>query len=116
MRVLVVEDDFIIAMELEAILTDAGAKLAGSCRTVAEALAACAADGVDVAILDIRIGEETVAPVARALTARGVPFFFYSGQVETDPIHVQWPEHRILAKPARARAIVDAVAELRGPR
>ena len=115
MRVLIVEDDFIIAMELESVLCDAGAVVVCSCRTVAEALAHTD-DAFTAAVLDIRLGEQTVAPVARALAARGVPFVFYSGQVETDPIRAEWPASRIVPKPARARAIVDAVAELRGHR
>jgi DNA-binding LytR/AlgR family response regulator len=119
MHVLIVEDDFIIASELEAVLTEAGAEIAGSCRNVAEALAVIETfavsgiDGVIAAILDIRLGSETIAPVARALAAHGVPFVFYSGQVQNDPIRAEWPRSRIVEKPAVARAIVAAVAELR---
>ena len=110
-RVLLVEDDILLLMELGAILREAGAEIAGSCRTVREALAATDRDGVAAAILDVRVGRETIAPVARQLASRGTPFIFYTGQVESDPDLAEWTGHRVLSKPARASAIVAAVAE-----
>ena len=96
-RVLLVEDDILLLMELEAILR--------------EALAVTDRDGVAAAILDVRVGRETIAPVARQLASRGTPFIFYTGQVESDPDLAEWTGHRVLSKPARASAIVAAVAE-----
>jgi DNA-binding response OmpR family regulator len=109
-RVLIVEDDFLIAIDLETILAKAGAKVSGPCRTVKDALAAI--DGVGAAVLDIRLGDQTVDPIARQLDERGVPFLFYTGQIDTDPIRRKWPDHKILAKPARPQCIVMAVADL----
>ena len=111
-RVLLVEDDILLLMELEAILREAGAEIAGCCRTVREALAVAERNGVAVAILDVRVGRETIAPVARQLTDHGTPFIFYTGQVENDPDLAEWTGCRILSKPARASAIVAAVAEV----
>ena len=110
-RVLLVEDDILLLMELEAILREAGAEIAGCCRTVREALAVAERNGVAVAILDVRVGRETIAPVARQLTDHGTPFIFYTGQVENDPDLAEWTGCRVLSKPARASAIVAAVAE-----
>ena len=110
-RVLLVEDDILLLMELEAILREAGAEIAGCCHTVREALAVAERNGVAVAILDVRVGRETIAPVARQLTDHGTPFIFYTGQVENDPDLAEWTGCRILSKPARASAIVAAVAE-----
>jgi DNA-binding NtrC family response regulator len=111
-RVLVVEDDFLILLELEAMLLDAGADIAGLCRNVREALAAANGDGdVGVALLDVRLGGETVAPVARALSERGTPFVFYTGQVDIDPTLAEWPGCRIVSKPAAPRTIVTALLE-----
>ena len=111
-RILVVEDDFLICLELETILADAGAKAVVLARTVADGLKLAGNGALDAAILDVRIGGKSVAPVARGLAARGLPFLFYTGQVETDPIRQEWPECRIVAKPARAPVLVNAVAEL----
>ncbi|MGQ0444405.1 MAG: response regulator [Beijerinckiaceae bacterium] len=111
-RVLLVEDDYIVAIDLETTLVDAGAEVAGPCRTVKDALAAISLNELGAAVLDIRLGEETVGPVARQLDERGVPFFFYTGQIDTDPIRREWPHHKIISKPARPEYIVKAVADL----
>jgi CheY-like chemotaxis protein len=84
-RVLVVEDEALIAMAVEARLRDAGAEVVGPAFTAAEALrlveAAAAADGgISAAVLDLKLaGGETAIPVADALAARGVPFLFATG-------------------------------------
>jgi DNA-binding response OmpR family regulator len=111
-RLLVVEDDLLILMELEAVLTDAGAEFIGLCRTLKEALALAETEELAAAILDIRLGRETVAPAAKRLWERGVPFVFYTGQGDTDPVRSQWPECALLHKPAEPRKIVAAVIGL----
>jgi DNA-binding response OmpR family regulator len=116
-RVLIVEDDFLILIELETVLGEAGARIVGACRTVDEALAVAGNQDIDAALLDLRVGPDTIAPVAYCLDRRGVPFAFYTGQTETDPIRVEWPDCEIVAKPAAPKAIVAAVAALlRGQR
>jgi DNA-binding response OmpR family regulator len=111
-RVLVVEDDFFIAMEVESILVDAGAEVAGPCRTVKDALTLAGDRGLAAAILDVRVGRETIAPVADELVRRGIPLVFYTGQAETDLIQAEWPGCKIIYKPAEPRSIVSAVASL----
>jgi DNA-binding response OmpR family regulator len=112
MGVLVVEDDILLLMDLESILLEAGAEIAGVCRTVTDALAMADRKSVAAAILDVRVGRETIAPVARRLASRGIPFVFYTGQIENDPELAEWGGCKILNKPARAGAIVAAVANL----
>ena len=111
-RVLLVEDDFIILMELQSVLTDAGAVIVGACQSLQDALAKAERDDITIAILDIRLERQTSAPIARKLARRGIPFIFYTGQVETEPIRAEWPACRIVSKPAPARAIVAAAAAL----
>src|SRR5262245_41014319 len=84
-RLLLVEDDALLLMELEAILLEAGAEIAGGCRTVRDALAIASGDEVDAAILDVRVGRETIVPVAQQLASRSTPFIFYTGQIGKDP-------------------------------
>ena len=64
-RVLVVEDDALLLMELESILVDAGAEVIAACRSVADALAVAHRESVAAAVLDVRIGRDTIAPLAR---------------------------------------------------
>ena len=66
-RLLVVEDDAILLMELEEILQEAGAEVVGRCRTIQDALASVEKDVISAAVLDVRIGDVTIAPVARQL-------------------------------------------------
>ncbi|HVY57835.1 MAG TPA: response regulator [Xanthobacteraceae bacterium] len=111
-RVLVVEDEFIVSLELQMILADAGADVVGPCRTAQDAFSLLDQDGLSAALLDLRLGEATSVPVARELERRGIPFVFYTGQANTEPILAEWPESKVLAKPAAAQTIVEAVADL----
>lgn len=111
-HVLVVEDDFLIATELTSVLTAAGADVIGPSRTVQDALDRVGRDDISVAILDVRLGTDTVAPVARGLSERRIPFFFYTGQTKSDPIWQEWPASKVISKPARPRTLINAVASL----
>lgn len=112
LRVLVVEDDFFIGLELNAILSDAGAVVLGPSQTVASALELAGDQTLSAAVLDIRLGQDTVEPVARRLAGLGTPFLFYTGQTKTDPVRTAWPDCRIVAKPALPTALIAAVVTL----
>jgi DNA-binding NtrC family response regulator len=113
--VLVVEDEFIIQLELEALLIDAGACVAGPCGSVESALDVAERESIDVAILDVRLGPHTVAPVAQLLQRRGIPFVFYTGQTGIDPILAEWPNAVILPKPSDPDGIIRALASATEP-
>lgn len=115
-HILIVEDDVFIGMELEAVLSNAGTQVVSSCSSVASALKAIAEDAPAAAILDIHLGAETAAPIARDLAQRGVPFVFYTGQMGTDSVLNEWPHRMVLQKPAPARKIIEAVTALIGHR
>jgi CheY-like chemotaxis protein len=82
-RVLVVEDEAIIAMAVEDDLLTAGARVVGPAASISEALqmieTAMADGGLNAAVLDIKLEQETVSPVAERLAALGVPFLFATG-------------------------------------
>ena len=81
-RVLIVEDDVMIRMLMEDMLSDLGFAVAAQASKVAEALAVLDSIAVDVAILDVNLSGETTGPVAEALAARGTPFVFATGYGE----------------------------------
>src|SRR5262245_36917010 len=110
-RILLVEDSFFILMELEAALLDAGAE-AVCCRTVGEALSSLDAQPVSAAVLDVQLDRETSESVADRLARQGIPFLFYTGQLEPAPMHDDWPPCRVISKPAARETIVAAVADL----
>jgi DNA-binding response OmpR family regulator len=110
-RILLVEDSFFILMELEAALIDAGAE-AVCCRTVGEALSSLDAQSVSAAVLDVQLDRETSASIAERLDRQGIPFLFYTGQLDGMPVHAAWPHHKVIAKPAPRETIVAAVVDL----
>jgi DNA-binding NtrC family response regulator len=78
-RILVVEDEPFIALELEEMVVELGGMLAGSVAQIEEALVLIDAGSVDAAVLDVNLGMQKVDPVADALAARGCPFVFTTG-------------------------------------
>lgn len=118
-RILVVEDEALVAMLLEDELVDAGARVIGPATTVGDALrlveAAAADGGIDAAVLDIGLEDGTAVPLADRLAARGVPFLFATGYGEDCDTggHRGMP---VLRKPFHGRQLVDAVASLALPR
>jgi DNA-binding response OmpR family regulator len=107
-RVLVVEDDPLIAMDLEDTLAEAGAVVVGLCQNVNQAAARVKLDDFAVAVLDFSLGTGTAAPVARRLAGQGVPFILYTGKSSGDPGLAEWT-CPIVQKPASPRALVSAV-------
>lgn len=78
-RVLLVEDELLIALLVEDMLAEAGCIVIGPFARMPQALAAAAVEPVDVALLDVNIAGEKVFPVAHVLEERGIPFLFATG-------------------------------------
>lgn len=97
-RVLLVEDEAMVAMAIEDMLTELGFEVLGPAARVAVALELLAANPVDLAVLDVNLGGEAVFPVADRLAERAVPFVFSTGYGASgvDPRHLGRP---ILQKP-----------------
>jgi CheY-like chemotaxis protein len=82
-RVLIVEDELMIRMLLEDMLSELGYVIAAQAGRIEEALEAAKTAEFDVAILDVNVEGRPVSPVAEALAARGTPFVFATGYSET---------------------------------
>lgn len=78
-RVLVVEDDWLQAQDIAATLQEKGAQVMGPVPSVGEALALLLRGLPDLAVLDVRLGQERVFPLVEALGTLGVPFVLASG-------------------------------------
>ena len=78
-RILVVEDEFLIRMLLEEMLTDLGYELAGVAGRVDEAAELAKKAEFDLAILDVNLDGQDVYPVADIVAQRGLPFMFVTG-------------------------------------
>lgn len=105
-RVLVVEDEAVVAMELVRVLTAAGAKVVGPAGTIEEALGLLD-DGqpIDRALLDVNLGGRLITPVAAALTNRRIPFVYLTGYQEPDV-----DDGPVLRKPVAASTLLGALA------
>lgn len=81
-RVLVVEDDQVIASSLTADLKEFGFVVIGPAHSLADASALASTVALDCALIDIALGVETALPVAQILADRRIPFVFMTGQSE----------------------------------
>jgi CheY-like chemotaxis protein len=82
-RILVVEDEYLLADDLSETLIEAGAEVLGPIASIEEATALIAEEPeIDAAVLDVNLRGDMVFPVADALRARGIPFAFATGYDE----------------------------------
>lgn len=110
LRILIVEDEPLIAMMLEDYLELLGHHHVATCDTVDSALATIEAEHPDAAIVDINLsGGEKSWPVADALAAKGIPFVLSSGGEEVSDGHADRPR---LAKPYTMDGVEKALAAL----
>jgi CheY-like chemotaxis protein len=100
-RILVVEDEAIVAMMLEEMLADLGCIVVGPAMTVHEALAIVESQPLDLAILDVNVSREPVYPVAELLRTRNVPVIFSTGYgaEEQRSRYSQFRDSTVLPKP-----------------
>jgi len=109
-RILIAEDEILIALDMEAAFLDAGAHVIGPCATVAAAVEAAKNEELSLAILDIRLGHETTERIGDLLTEQGVPFLFYSGQTLPDEMKTKCIGVLVVSKPATQQELVGAAA------
>jgi PAS domain S-box-containing protein len=97
-RVLLVEDEALVAMMIQECLTEYGHSVVGPIGRAADALAAAKQGEFDAAILDINLSDGMAYPVAEILSERGVPFAFVTGY-EADTVDERFSKVPVLQKP-----------------
>ena len=112
--VLVVEDEFLLAMDLELLLERRGYRVLGPAATVAEALRLLDGGVPDAALLDVNLRGETVTPVAARLRALGVPFVLASAYDDARLAALGLVGAPNVGKPADDRRLLAALAEAVG--
>ena len=111
-RILLVEDEPLIAMMLEDYLDIMGKQVAGTADSVADALAAIDNHAPEAAILDLNLrGGEKSTPVAEALAARGIPFIFATGGGD-DGVDPRFRDRPRLSKPFTMDGVEKVLAAL----
>ena len=112
LRILVVEDNFLVAENLRELLTERGCDVIGPAPRVEVALSLLAANGrVDGAMLDINLGREDCFPVAAALLEREVPFLFLTGYDERMAIPTKFKHAPRLSKPVDENDLIMTAHE-----
>jgi DNA-binding response OmpR family regulator len=106
LRVLVVEDEMLLAMVMEDTLLDFGCDVVGPVARVADGVRIANSERLDGAILDINLAGATVYPIARELAQRNIPFMFVSGYGE-DNLPQEWRNRPRLQKPVDPRDLTQ---------
>lgn len=105
-RILVVEDNALLAIELAQALASAGFDVVGPALTVAQSMALIEKSGCDAAVLDINLRGETSEPVAKELHNRGIPFMTMTGyaRAQQPPVFEGTPT---FTKPVVMELVID---------
>ena len=106
--ILIVEDEPLIALEIHAAFSAAGASIVSASDT-REALRTISLPDLSAAVVDINLGSEDCSAVCKRLSDRGIPFIFYTGEARAD-ILLKWPDAPVLTKLADKQRIVEVVA------
>lgn len=110
-RILLVEDEVILAIDISMELEDAGAEVV-QVHTLRDAIAASMADASYCsAVLDVNLKGQEVFPAAKMLQERAIPLVFHSGHGKADEILKEYPEALFLQKPSAVGQIATTVAK-----
>jgi two-component SAPR family response regulator len=103
-RILVVEDEALVAIAIREALEEQGYTVIGPCNRITDAMVALRHNRVDAAVLDVNLGDVSVYPLADTLVAESIPFIFVTGygSEELDRRFLTVP---ILQKPIERHAL-----------
>ncbi len=110
--IFLVEDQAIIALELQYELESAGARVIGPAHTLEKAEGFARRGRIDAAILDMDLRGEDSDPVAEILTQRNIPFLIHTGHGEETDLDARYPGVPVLVKPVRSRQLLRILAGL----
>ncbi|HQT52829.1 MAG TPA: response regulator, partial [Phenylobacterium sp.] len=112
LRVLVVEDEMMVSMLIEDMLTDLGCIVVGPAARLDEAIALAESEQIDCAVLDVNLGGQPIFPLADILRAKGAPFAFATGYGDAGLRDVD-KGSLVLQKPFRETDLARILGELR---
>lgn len=112
-RILIVEDEWLVAEEHRTILEDAGFAIVGPVPSVARARKLIDSEAISAAVLDIGLGGETSAALVPLLLERGIPFVFATGYTASD-VPEELRRHKMLSKPVWGPTLIQAVRNMLG--
>ncbi len=110
--ILIVEDAFLVGLQLKADLESVGAEVVGPAPTVAKALDLLERHSVTCAILDVNLGHEDSTPIGQKLRDRDIPFLFITGYRASDVNTDEFANAIILRKPVGPSQIREGLAQI----
>ena len=113
-RVLVVEDEFLIALDIEDALRELGCEVLGPVPSVEQARAFADPELCDLAVLDVRLAEGTTAPLAVELRRLGIRFVVLTGYDRSQISEQALRDAVLIGKPLQRRALQRALLGLLG--
>jgi CheY-like chemotaxis protein len=111
-RVLIVEDEALVAFELQLAFDDEGAEIVGPALSLMKALELVTHDQIDLAVLDVDLGGDSVYPVAELLLQRGVPFVFHTGHGSRTQLSALFPGTTTFLKPSMPETLIAHLARI----
>lgn len=112
--IFVVEDEAIVALDLQTMLEDAGAEVVGPAGTLPEAERLSEYQNISLAILDVRLNQDAITTVADRLAERRIPIIFHTGHSSSEVLTVRWPGCKVLRKPVDPLELMATVCGLLG--
>jgi two-component SAPR family response regulator len=112
LKVLVVEDETMVALDIESMLEELGCVVVASVPRLLKALGLAASLDIDLAVLDINLAGEVVYPLAFRLVARGIPFLFPTGY-STATLPPDLRDRPLVRKPVALDGLRKAVGQAR---
>jgi DNA-binding response OmpR family regulator len=110
-RILIVEDEPLVAEDLRTVLVDAGFEIAGVAARVATALSLIETVACDAAIVDANLAGASASPVAAVLSARGLPFIVLSGYTR-EQLQSEFSGGFFIEKPYRLTEVIDSLSTI----
>lgn len=108
-RILVAEDERIIAFDLCDTVEEAGFEVAGPHGDISSAMLSFQKNKPDLAILDVKLDDGVVFPLAEKLAKEDVPIIFHSGQFTRDEVEQRFPDATTLLKPCPPKDMLETV-------
>ncbi|TIR15586.1 MAG: response regulator [Mesorhizobium sp.] len=110
LRILVLEDEFLIAMDVEQLCRDHGAAEVTIAREIVEIDGQTLSARFDAAVVDLMLGGVSTLDFAARLRSEGVPFVFASGYSDPDEVKGSFPDIRLVTKPYSGEDLIEALA------
>lgn len=111
LRILVAEDELIVGYDLCDTMAEAGYAVEGPFENLSSATLAYERSKPDVAILDVRLGDDIVYPLAEQMMSEDVPVIFHSGQLTPQQVAARYPGARALSKPSPPNEVIASVEQ-----